>query len=137
MKDKLMHVDGFAQTGLNLEPGDHPLAHRLVEEFEARLAIGLCVIHSSIGIAQEVFGCAIRGANGNSDARGGRHMPAFQIEWLTKPFKEARSDNRRVGLVSHMGEENRELVSTYTRDHGLRLDRKSTRLNSSHLGISY
>src|ERR1035441_9579035 len=111
MKDKLLRVDGFAQSGFDLKSGDNSFAHRLIEEFEACLAIGLSVIHSSVGIAQEIFGCVIWGAESNSDAGGGRDMPALQVEGLAKPFKNARGDNRRIGLVPHVGEENRELVA--------------------------
>src|ERR1035437_6231126 len=121
MKDKLLRVDGFAQTGLDLEPGDNSLAHRLVEQFEARFTVGLGVIHGGIGIAQEVFGCAVRGPEGNSDASGGGYVPALQVKRLAEPFKDPRSDNRGGGLVPPMGEENRELVSAYPRHDGLSL----------------
>src|ERR1035437_10137140 len=120
MKDKLLRVDGFAQSGFDLKSCDGSFAHRFIEEFEACFAISLCVIHSSVGIAQEIFRGVIWGAKSNSDAGGGRDMPALQVEGLAKSFKNARGDNRRIGLVPHMGEENRKLVSAHPRHDRLR-----------------
>ena len=125
MDDKLLRVDGFAQTGLGLETGDHTLPHHLVEELRAPFAVSLGVIHGGIGIAKEVLGCAAGRTEGDPDAGGDKHAAPLQVKRLIQPFKDARRHNKRFGLVLDTAEQNGELVSADARHHGLPVSTKA------------
>ena len=116
---QLVLVDGFAQAGFGLEAGDGLLAQSVVEEFKARLAVGLGVIHGGVGVAQQVFGSGAGGAEGDSDAGGDKHTAALEMKRLAEPLEDSRGDVDGVALVLDMAEQDGELIAADARHHRL------------------
>ena len=53
---ELVQLDRLLQLGLQLEPLDHALVHRRLEDAVAALAVALRHVHRDVGVAEQLLG---------------------------------------------------------------------------------
>ena len=116
LHDELVFLQGSAQVGLELEPGDRRRVHLGLVDPEATLALALGAVHRGVGVAEQlVGGGAVRAGVGDARARMDEDLLARDEEGRFE-----RVDQPLRGLAGGRGcreplQQDRELVAAEPR----------------------
>ena len=123
---ELVQRDRLLQVRAQLQPLEHALVHRRLEDPVAALAVALRHVHGDIGVAEQLLGVGRRAARldeADADAGAWEHLLAVDLELC---LEGAQQPGGRVGSVREVGdavEEDGELVAAEACDRVGRPDR--------------
>ena len=111
---ELVQHDRLLQVRAQLQPLEHALVHRRLEDPVAALAVPLRDVHGDVGVAKQLFGVRRRAARldeADADAGAWEHLLAVDLELC---LEGAQQPGGRVGGVREVGdaiEQDGELVA--------------------------
>ena len=111
VQPQLVAVDRTAQVVLDPQPGDRPVAHRLVEQLVAGPPALLGPVHRGVGVADQLLGALAAAGERDADAGGDEVLVAGEHERAGEHRRDPLGHLDRVVLAADVLEQHPELVA--------------------------